>query len=108
MCSTCIKCVGFAIPPPPSHLEKLPMQNLEYLNWGSFTYFRFSKDFTIPSQHIKTTCLQPMLICNTFTHGDDNHFNLALINLLHEQDQVSCNTFILFFLDCFESLGGLL
>jgi hypothetical protein len=34
---------------------------------GGYTYFRFSKDFAIPSRHIKIACLQPMSICNTLT-----------------------------------------
>jgi hypothetical protein len=49
---------------------------------GVSTYFRFTKDFKIPSQHIKTTCLQSMPICNTFTQGDDNYLDLALINFV--------------------------
>jgi hypothetical protein len=49
---------------------------------GGFIYSIFSKDFAILSKHIKTACLQPMPICNTLTHGDDNYFNLALINFV--------------------------
>jgi len=45
-----------------------------------FTYFRISKDYTIPLEHIKTSCLQPMSIYNTLTKGGDNYFNFALIN----------------------------
>jgi hypothetical protein len=33
---------------------------------------------------------------------------IILLILLNEQDQVPCNTFILFFLDHFQPLGGLL
>jgi hypothetical protein len=47
---------------------------------GGFTYSIFSKDFVILSKHIKIACLQPMPIYNTLTHGDDNYFNLALMN----------------------------
>jgi hypothetical protein len=36
---------------------------------GGFIYSTFSKDYVIPSKHIKTACLQPMSICNTLTQG---------------------------------------
>jgi hypothetical protein len=49
---------------------------------GGFTYFRFSKDFAIPSKHTRTSCLQPMFIGNTLTQEGDKYFNCAFINLL--------------------------
>jgi len=66
MCTTCIKCIGFAIPPI---MENIPKIELAILLLGDFTYSRFSKDFAIPSKYIKTSCLQPMSIYNTLTQG---------------------------------------
>jgi hypothetical protein len=57
-----------------------PEVELAISSLRGFTYFKVSKDFAIPSKHIKTSCLPPMSICNTLTQGGDNYFNLALIN----------------------------
>jgi len=48
-----MKCVGFAIPPivENTHETKLAIPSL-----GGFTYFRFSKGFVKPLEHIKTSC----------------------------------------------------
>jgi len=65
---------------PPPHIMKNTLdQNLEYPNWGVSHTLDFQKILQ-PSQHIKTMCLQPMPIYNTFTQGDDNYFNIALMN----------------------------
>jgi hypothetical protein len=45
---TCIKCVGFAIPPPPI-VKNIPEVEPTIPSLGGFTYFRFSKDFAMPS-----------------------------------------------------------
>ncbi len=74
MSTTCVKCVGFAIPPIVENTPEEPT----IPSLGDFTYSRFSKDFAIFFEHIKTSCLQPMSICNTLTQGGDNYFNCAL------------------------------
>jgi hypothetical protein len=40
-------------------------QTCNTLVWR-FTYFEFSKVSAIPLEHIKTSCLKPTYICNTF------------------------------------------
>jgi len=77
MCTTCIKCVGFAI---PSIVENTPKTKPAIPSLKGFTYSRILKDSTIPLEHIKKSCLQPMSIYNSLTDEDDNYFNLALIN----------------------------
>jgi len=51
MCTTCIKCAAFAIPPI---MENILETQSTILSLGFFTYFGLSKDF------IKTSSLQPM------------------------------------------------
>jgi hypothetical protein len=82
MNATCIKCVGFAIPP----LENTFKAQLTILSLGGFIYFEFSKVFAMPLKHIKTSCLKPLSIYNTFIQGDDKYFNRALIIYFNEQD----------------------
>jgi hypothetical protein len=51
-------------------MENTPKVEPTIPSLGGFTYSRFSKDFAIPSKHIKTSCLPPMSICNTlYTRG---------------------------------------
>jgi len=66
----------------PPVVENTPKVEPTIPSLGGFTYFRFSKDFAIPSEHIKTSCLPPMSICNTLTQGGDNYFNLPLLIFL--------------------------
>jgi hypothetical protein len=66
MCTTCNKCVDFAIFPI---MENTPKVELTISSLGGFTYSRFSKHFAIPSKQIKISCSQPMAVCNTLTRG---------------------------------------
>jgi hypothetical protein len=63
-------------------VENTPQIEPTILSLGGFTSSRFSKDFVIALEHIKTSCLPSMSICNTLYIGGDDYFNLALLILL--------------------------
>jgi hypothetical protein len=55
---------------------------------GGFTYFEFSKVCAIPSKHLKTSCLKPMFIYNTFIQAMTNILIVLLVICSNKQDQV--------------------
>jgi hypothetical protein len=65
-------------------------------SWG-FTYFRFSKDFAIPSEHLKNHVYNQCLYAIPLHKGVTITLIVLLLICFNEQDQVPCNTFILFF-----------
>jgi hypothetical protein len=50
-------------------MKNIPKAKPTIPSLKGFTYSRISKDYTIPLEHIKISCLQPMSIYNTLTKG---------------------------------------